>query len=329
MVRHGLIPAALLLAVSAVTATARAADSPPSSEPAPDAKETAKQRYQRGAAAYAEGRYTDAIDAFLDADRAAPNPAFAYNIGLAYEQIGDVPNALRWYRAYLRELPNAPDRADIEPRVLDAEKRLRAQGVQQITVLTDPSGATVSVDGQREGMSPWTGELAPGRHAIVLELHGFAMVSETFELPSDHAIDFSETMKAAAAPVTPVAAPALATRPVYAEPSSHRRVGPLTWTAFGVAVAGFGAALAFDLGRSGELDDARKSPTNLAGKSHYDQASTDATLSGVTFGVGAAFAVAGGALLYLDLTARPKNPRTGLAASCTSAFCGMTLHGAL
>src|SRR4051812_2701284 len=71
----------------------------------------ARERFKQGAQAYSEGRYKDAIDLFLDADRLAPNPAFAYNIGLAYEELGDATNALRWYRSYLRDLPGAPDQA--------------------------------------------------------------------------------------------------------------------------------------------------------------------------------------------------------------------------
>jgi len=295
-----------------------------------DPKDVARQRYQRGAAAYAEGHYTDAIDSFLSADRVAPNPAFAYNIGLAYEQLGDVKNALRWYRAYLRESPNAPDRADIEPRIVEDEKKLRQQGLQQVTILSVPPGAELTVDDQRLGITPWTGELAPGRHAVSLEHAGRAPLSDTFELPSDHAIDVSETLKAAAAPA---AAPAPAAPPAALEargpePFLHR-VRPLTWAAFGVAAVGFGASLGFDLARSGEIDDARKAATNLAGKDHYDQAVTDATLSKVMFGAGALFAVAGGVLLYLDLNAHPKTQRTGLGARCGPSFCSLSFDGAL
>jgi tetratricopeptide (TPR) repeat protein len=97
-----------------------------------DAQESSRKTYQAGAQAYAEGRFKDAIDLFLEAAQISPNPAFSYNIGLAYEQLGDPDNALRWYRDYLRELPNAPDRAEIEPRILDAERRLRERGVQQV-----------------------------------------------------------------------------------------------------------------------------------------------------------------------------------------------------
>src|SRR6185295_19141018 len=99
-----------------------------------DDKDAARDRFRQGAQAYSEGRFKDAIDLFFDADRLAPNPAFAYNIGLAYEELGDAANALRWYRSYLRDLPGAPDQAEVEPRIAAAEKHLRDRGVQQVTV---------------------------------------------------------------------------------------------------------------------------------------------------------------------------------------------------
>src|ERR1043165_1364229 len=94
-------------ALSCVASTARAA------EVSPEAQESARKTYQAGAQAYAAGRFKDAIDLFLEAARIAPNPAFSYNVGLAYEQLGDADNALRWYRDYLRELPDAQEKAHV------------------------------------------------------------------------------------------------------------------------------------------------------------------------------------------------------------------------
>lgn len=288
-----------------------------------EAQESARKSYQAGAQAYAEGRFKDAIDLFLEAARIAPNPAFSYNIGLAYEQLGDPDNALRWYRDYLRELPKAPDRADIEPRILDAERRLRERGVQQVTILSTPEGATVAVDGKPIGVTPWTGELTPGRHKLTLMLRNYADSEQTFELPSDHAVDVSvaltEARREAAPPKKPPADVAVA--PEVRGPS----VRPLTWVALGVGAAGLGAALGFELARAGAVESARQAPTNLAGKEEYDRAKSLETPGRIAVGIGAAFAVAGGVLLYLDLTSdQSGSTRTTGAVACSPASCALT-----
>jgi tetratricopeptide (TPR) repeat protein len=166
--------------------------------------EDARARFTSGAAAFAEGRYKDAIDFFLDANRIAPNPAFSYNIGLAYEQLGDAADALRYYRDYLRRLPEASDRLEVEARVVQAENKLAARGVQQVTVLSVPEGATVSVDGRPLGVTPWTGEMEPGTHATSVQMRGYRDANRSFILPADHALEvFVELVRQGPAAAVP------------------------------------------------------------------------------------------------------------------------------
>jgi len=314
---------AVALAMATTLSTLAHAD-----EATPEAKELARKRYQEGAQAFSEGHFKDAIDLFLDADSLAPNPAFSYNIGLAYEELGDAPSALRWYRDYLRALPNAPDRVDIEPRIAAAEQRLRDRGVQQVTILSVPDGAAVVVDGRRVGISPWSGELPPGRHQVALERKGFVDVTQTFELPEDHAVDVSLRML----PEAEVTHPAPAASPAPSAPGDARASGHhvslLTWSTLGLGAAGLGTALGFELARSGSVDAAREG-TQLEGKSRYDQATTYQTVSRVSVGIGAAFAAVGGVLLYLDLSSpSATDARTRGAIGCSGPLCGVTLDGA-
>ena len=301
-----------------------------------DAKELARRRYQAGAQAYQQGRYKDAIDLFLDADRIATSPAFAYNIGLAYEQLGDAPNALRWYRAYLRDLADAPDRADIERRIVRAEGRLRERGVMQVTVITVPIGAALAIDGERLGVTPWTGELVAGRHRATLELRGYRDADSTFEIPSDHAIDVKVELSAAekGAPVRAAPPEPLPPDPTPPPPEEDHqdsflgKIGPFTWASAGVGVAGLGAALGFEVARSGAVDGARHAPTNLEGKSRYESATTYRTAGLVAVGVGAAFTVASGVLLYLDLSRPGEAASTVAGLGCRRGACGVVVDGA-
>jgi hypothetical protein len=290
-------------------------------EASPEAQESARKTYQAGAQAYAQGHYKDAIDLFLEAARIAPNPAFSYNIGLAYEQLGDPDNALRWYRDYLRELPDAPDRPDIEPRIRDAEQRLRERGVQQVTILSNPEGATVAVDGKPIGVTPWTGELPPGRHKLTLMLRNYSDAEQSFELPSDHAVDVRVSLTAGGGEVAsapPKEAPPSAPPPSLQGPG----VRPLTWVAFGLGAAGLGTALGLEVARAGDVSSARSAPTNIDGKEDYDRAKSLETPARVAAGVGAAFAIAGGVLLYFDL--RSNDGATTAAAGCSPVSCGAT-----
>lgn len=290
----------------------------------------ARDRFRQGAQAYSEGRYKDAIDLFFDADRLAPNPAFAYNIGLAYEELGDAANALRWYRSYLRDLPGAPDTAEIEPRIVAAQRHLRDRGVQQVTVVSSPGGATVSMDGRRVGVAPFTQELAPGRHQLGLELRGFADASASFELPADHAIDVAVVLHRARDTTTV----SLATSPP--SDSGHEeasvpwpaRVHPVTWAILGVGFAGLGAALGLELARADAVDDARHAPTNLVGKDEYDSAKSFETGAKIAVGVGGAVTALAGVLIYLDWSSSSsRGPRLGAALGCRGAGCAARLDG--
>jgi tetratricopeptide (TPR) repeat protein len=332
----------LLLALCVATlipslATGASADE---TDKAPDAVDAARQRYQAAVQAYGEHRYKDAIDLFLAANRASPNPAYAYNIGLAYEDLGDADNALLWYRNYLRDLPNAPDRPEIEARVANAEARLRERGVQQVTILSKPPAATVTIDGERLGVTPWTGQLPPGRHRVQLELPGHQEASETFDLPSDHAIDYAVTLEARAAEAVPPKstaaprkAPALDEGPppedVEGEekPARHT-VRPLTWGFLGAGVVGFGTAIALELARASNVDDARHASSATDGKKLYDSAKTDQTGARVALIAGSAFAITGGVLLYLDLSSGSRaHGNVTAGVGCDGRDCGVAVHG--
>src|SRR5579863_9763424 len=117
-----------LLPIVLTAASARATD--------PDTELQAKQRFASGAQAYREARYRDAIDLFLQANKLDPHAELIFNVGQAYEKLGDVPSALRSYREYLRLSPGATDRATVEASIRNLETRLRDKGVQQVSVFS-------------------------------------------------------------------------------------------------------------------------------------------------------------------------------------------------
>src|SRR6185437_10008781 len=236
-----------------------------------------------------------------------------------YEKLDDVANALRVFREYLRLLPNAGDRAVVEDKCRHFEDRLRLRGVQQVTILSSPLGATILLDGKAVGQAPWTGEIAPGHHVAVLKSPGYADVVRDFQLAADRAMDVDVSLsRPAEAPpgpagptgpagTQPPAVGPVATGPVAGgepppppPPPPARRVAPWTYATLGLGVGTLGAALGMELARKGAENSARSDMTAIAYENDYNRMVTYQTAGRVLVGVGAAVTVAGGVLLLLD-----------------------------
>ena len=308
-------------------------------EEAEAAKQRAKAHLERGRKAYQEGRFKDAVDAFLDAHREVPSPELSFNAALAYERLGDRAGALRFFREYLRQDPNASDRARVAARISDLESKLRERGVQQVTILSEPPGATIFVDGRPIGVTPWTGELYPGRHALRLRREGHPDAKQTFELPAHRAIDVSVVLEAetaepaAPAPPSPVSVPETSPAPAP-EPRADeaRSVGLWTWAAFGVGAAALGGALVFEISRASAEEDVKTERTRVARLEANDRMEERQTTARILLGVGGAAMLVGGVLLYFDLSGssseeKPVGTTTRGFVGCTSAFCGGGLGG--
>ena len=305
---------AMLLVLMTVSSLAHAADS-----------KEAQVLFENGARAYQEGRYEDAVDLFLKAYTIDPQPELLYNVAQAYERLGDVRNALRSYRDYLRQHPNDQDRAFVETRVQNLEKRLREQGIQQVSVFSTPPGATVLLDDATVGKTPWTGEAPSGRHVIVLRHDGYVDARKEFVL-TDRAVDLDLALVSAdrstAPPSTTLPPPAPAPK---AEADHAAKIRPWTFVALGVGVAGLGASLTFELMRKSAETSAQNDVTQLAYHDDYETMKGRQTAARVLLGVGAAAAVAGGVLLYFDLRAgTPNDEKARVAFSCVTTGCGLS-----
>lgn len=275
-------------------AAAAASASPPdalndnASSPTIDAqKARARKLYERGAQAYAEGRFFAAADLFLETHRVYPTPQLLFNIGRAFDKLGNISGALRYYRDYLRQAPGSSDENEVTTRVRELESELEQRGTQQLTVLTDPEGATVLLDGQPVGLSPFTGNTYPGKHRVTLVLAGHQTMDDVIELDPHRAQDF--TYKLSPPPVTAAEA---AERAAQEQPPAS--VTPLTWVVLGSGVALLGAALIVEMAVHEERG-LSKPGAFLAGG-------------------GLATTAVGGVLLYSDLST-PSKPGSNATAT--------------
>jgi len=293
-------------------------------------KQHAKELYQKGVAAYRAGQFSDAIDKLLDADRVMPNAAFSYNIALAYQAMGDERSALRWLRGYLRQSTKKDEKAAEKVRLLEAE--LQAKGLQQVTVLSKPGGATLRIDGSVLGLTPFTTEIVPGSHYVTLTLDGYKTVQKSLELRPERSVDVDITLE----PVETVAStdvstqPALSASPTLAPvpapnqapppPTSDsgqpsRSVRPLTWASVGTGTALLGASIVFEFMRASAETKARGA-TQSDYPSDYDTMKSRQTVARVLAITGGVVLTAGIILLTVDLT------HTGPIKSASIKGCG-------
>jgi tetratricopeptide (TPR) repeat protein len=316
---------ALLLPLALAPASARAGD--------PDAEAQAKQRFATGAQAYREARYKDAIDLFLQANKLDPHPELIFNVGQAYEKLGDVPNALRSYREYLRLLPGASDRATVETSIRNLEARLREKGVQQVSIFSNPSGATLVLDQKPVGPTPWTGEIAPGRHLAVLQAQGFPDTAKEFVLLPDRAMDLDIAMAttgSGATQIVPAAAPATgapAAPPPPPDAPKRAHVQPWTIAALSVGVAGLGASLGLEIARRSAQSAAESDPTQIGYRNDLSTMEGRATAARVMLGVGSVVTATGVVLLIVDLRSGGGDASKKAGLGCRDGVCGAFVSG--
>ncbi len=286
------------------------------SEGAAKNHERAQEAYKQGAAAYASGRYLEAAHWFQQADHYEPDGRLCYNIALAFESLNSTADALRWYRDYLRRVPGAEDRAEVERAVRRLEAKLAASGVQQLTVLSSPDGARIILDGQLMGTTPWTGETTPGRHRVILRLEGHEDVTNDLELPADRAQEVSLTFGGGeAAPRNPAA---------EVRASSVSRVAPLTWVTLGVGVAALGTSALFEASRASAEQDARAADDQRAAESAFDRMESRQLAARLFLGAGVAVTAVGGYLLWRDLST---DSTATVGAACAPGACGVVARG--
>jgi len=82
----------------------------------------ARTFFQRGVAMFRRDQYQAAMQAFTAAHRFAPLPEIFFNMAVTAEKMGNIRDAMDYYREYLRLRPSAADRGHVEREI----ERLRA-----------------------------------------------------------------------------------------------------------------------------------------------------------------------------------------------------------
>lgn len=154
----------------------------------------AKELYEAGSRAYAQGQYAVAIRAFEEARRLADQPAILFSLAQAYRlqyfvdrDHGHLERAVELYRAYVDRVTEGGRRdhavqhlSTLEPMLQRERGPLGESGAPaeaapraQLIVASATAGATARVDGGDPQAIPATFEVQPGRHLVLVEAPTF------------------------------------------------------------------------------------------------------------------------------------------------------------
>lgn len=192
---------------------------------------TARDYFLDGQAAYQQGNYEAAIEAWRHAYELDPRPALQYNLAQAYGRLGrfeEERDSLRTYVDATAASGQAYDETQMQSaraRLAAIEDRLRRTGVVLLGV---PSDARVSVDGEAVTLDAGGNiPLSTGSHTIRVEREGYDEFDATVVVRGGEQLTIPVRLEED-------------TRPTVAAATSRRR-GPgvgsyVTWGAAGAAL---------------------------------------------------------------------------------------------
>jgi tetratricopeptide (TPR) repeat protein len=235
--------ATLLCALVALgPAHAFAQDSGGESAPLTKAQEErVLQLIDAGKAAYNRGEFDNALESFRAAHELFPHPDIVYRMALCYERLGEDVQAVKYYKQFLTEVPDAPERPRIEKTIQVIEARIAKS---EIRVVTDPEGAVVYIDDIANGAAGYTPTelpVRPGNYRVIVKKEGYDTVEELVEVSSGQTVALRYQLKSVDGS-SKLSGPGTSTG---AQPQAGRPFDPTWVILLSVGVASFVASALF------------------------------------------------------------------------------------
>jgi tetratricopeptide (TPR) repeat protein len=92
--------------------------------PPEDPAARAKAHHEQAMRLFTLGKFEKAAEEFEAAYMAKPHPIFLFNIGQCYRNLGRWQETKRTFTNYLKERPDAPNRAEVEGYIAEADQEL-------------------------------------------------------------------------------------------------------------------------------------------------------------------------------------------------------------
>lgn len=188
---------------------------------------------EEGKTLYDEGEFADARERFSEAYEIYPHPDIIYRIALCHERLGEDQQAVEYYRRFLAQAPNAPERARVEKTISVIEARIAKSDIR---VLTDPEGASVYINDEANGIAgttPVSLSVKPGNYKVIVRKDGYEPVVELVTVGSGASVQVRYQL-------TPLVAEQRPERGT--EPSPKKGPPPVTFVA--LTAIGVGAGIA-------------------------------------------------------------------------------------
>jgi tetratricopeptide (TPR) repeat protein len=165
----------------------------------------ARELYKKGMTHYQLGELDKAIEEFKQAYEITSAPALLFNLAQVHRMKKNLPDALYFYKMYLRLEPNAGNRKDVEGLIaetqarLDEEERAKQQQQQQqvAPVVVTPPPAPVPVPEVRAAprATHWKAKLWSG---VALAAVGLGALAGGIALGASAASDADQLARASA-----------------------------------------------------------------------------------------------------------------------------------
>jgi hypothetical protein len=165
-----------------------------------DVRARARELFQHGRQLFDQGRTEEALDELTRSHDLLPTWAASNGMALCEERLGHEEEALLLYETALREggdgIPEA-QRIQIENRIGLLRRELR---LVRLAVTTTPPGATLALDGDEIGTTPFSGNAPEGLRTLRVSLEGYETVERPVELVQGEAQTLDVALVAVAAP---------------------------------------------------------------------------------------------------------------------------------
>jgi tetratricopeptide (TPR) repeat protein len=278
-VRHRILPAALGCALILLGGAARAQDSGKGKD---QTLEEARKHAAQAKVHYDLGEFEKAAEEYTQVYRLRPLPALLFNIAQSYRQAGQYEKAKQFYRAYLRENPDASNSAEVKRALKEIDELLAKE---KKTKEAPPAGVTAAEMAGRGA----AGAAAAGAAA------GAAGAGAAGAVPGAPAVSAGSGVSQ---PAPASALPAATVTTKHEGPSESRRIW--TYSLAGASVAMLAGGAIFAVKAKNIDNELLAGPHSTATADDLMSQSKSAhTVSLVLLGAGIASAVGAGVLYFL------------------------------
>lgn len=268
----------------------------------------ARQHFMQGQAFYKQAHYDEAIREFQAAYDARPHPAVLFNLAQCYEKLGDTASALKDYREYLRQVPDAEDRAAVETIVANITAHLKDTAIQMFSIQSVPPGANLIMDSEPAGTTPVKMDVKGATHHLRFVLAGYDTVEKDVETSWEHPTEFSVTLQKQAVSLAPPDPKedelSGAGQQVSAHPeAAQAKPRVWTWVAGGVGAAAVIAAALVGTSEQSDQNKLAQATTPLSNQqanSLANSAKNKATVANALYAVGGVGIAAGCVLFFVE-----------------------------